>query len=57
MALLISPNKQSYIKTFKRISIIVHFSVSHDLVKKASASRTDGERRSREQLSIKPEPS
>jgi len=56
-ALLMSPNEQSYIETFKRISILEHCSVSRDLLKKASASRTDGERRSRQRLSVKPEPS
>lgn len=45
-ARLMSPNKQSHIETFKRITIFEHCSVSHDLMKKASASRTDGERRS-----------
>lgn len=41
---------------FKRISIFEHWSVSHDQLKKASAFRINGGRRSRQQLSSKPEP-
>lgn len=47
-ALLMSPNKQSDAETSERISIFEHCSVFRDLLKKARASRTDGERRSRQ---------